>query len=309
MSAAAYATLPPERVSALVSRIDLNDTLSRCARAAARALVFCGLHRFDLEKPVLASKAGLAEKSGGYSPRSMWRGLVELEARGLIHRHAQPPRGKGGEWAVAPIGFTRAFFDLLDARKNQPCANLADKPEYKNSPKQSFRDQPADAGDSHKCEVRQGKTIPEDLLPLVDEMQVKPTGVLSLMKEAKGKGHRLSDVLRCALERLRKLRLSGGRAYGYLHKMIGQERDYAWIAKTRGDDAAKAAEVNAARQSVANDLPKLDGKRFKSISTGAILTVHGPYAHSSAGGVLPLNASELPRFLAAIEARQLVECG
>jgi hypothetical protein len=77
-----------------------------------------------------------------------------------------------------------------------------------------------------------GKTIrlPLDLLPLVEELQIKPEGVCKLMRIAGLKGHRLQDVWAVKRELFLSSGAREGRAVRYFEFLLNCGEDFAYRA-------------------------------------------------------------------------------
>ena len=134
------------------------------------------------------------------------------------------------------------------------------------------------------------------------------------MREAGQRKTRLEDVVRCCAEQIRAAR----NAFAYLRTLLGQDRDWAWLA-TRQDGAAQAAEqathaagqAAASRRKVQDGIAALAGQAFiggdglvRRIEAGMAL-VYTPEEASKRLG-RPLGARPLGEaFLAALRGGQL----
>ena len=100
----------------------------------------------------------------------------------------------------------------------------------------------------------QGIRLPQPLRWLLAHMSAPR--VCLLMREAGQRKTRLEDVVRCCAEQIRAAR----NAFAYLRTLLGQDRDWAWLA-TRQDGAAQAAEqaTHAAGQAAASRRKVQDG--------------------------------------------------
>lgn len=266
-------------------------SLSRCERAVATALLRC-VDKRNMRKPITACKKTLAAICK-YSERAVYDALRGLAQANFIERVKQPAKQRG-RWQVAPVKFTQHFLSFLP---KTPSANSADnlsKPTQEQFINKKQTGCAVSSLKSEKCEKRENRAVPADLLPLHDEFGIRVTGILALMALAKKGGNRLSDLAFFAYQRLRALKIRGSRAFAYLAKMAAQGRDYGYQARIERQAKVETTE----RQAVMSRLPEIDGKSFES-RTGQVFTVRGAMAYTHTG-VLPLNGAELPRFLKAI---------
>lgn len=127
-----------------------------------------------------------------------------------------------------------------------------------------------------------GKTIriPIDLLPLIDELGIKPEGVCKLMRLAGAKGHRLQDVWAVKRDQLLNSGAKEGRAVKYLEFLLNCGDDFAYRASIKvapGDahtaDAGKRAPTSVTRPSAAPQTPEVAAEQAPSTALAKLLAI------------------------------------
>ena len=75
--------------------------------------------------------------------------------------------------------------------------------------------------------------LPMDLLPLVEQLGIRPAGVCKLMRIAKATGHRLQDVWKVKGPQLLSSGAKEGRASTYIEFLLNCGEDFAYRARTK----------------------------------------------------------------------------
>ena len=136
---------------------------------------------------------------------------------------------------------------------------------------QSYQRQPESAGCPVKT-VAIGKfRIPADLAWLIQDQNLAPTGLLSLMSQASKVGQRLSDVV--ALTRSYLLKLSGRRLYAYLSTLVRQGKDYGYIRAHREDEDRMTHDAARETERLAVKAVDWVGRRFSTLDRTGSITV------------------------------------
>lgn len=127
-----------------------------------------------------------------------------------------------------------------------------------------------------------GKTIriPVDLLPLVDELGIKPEGVCKLMRIAGAKGHRLQDVWAVKRDQLLNSGAKEGRAVKYLEFLLNCGDDFAYRASIKpvhgdahNDDAGKRVPTSATCPPTAAQKPALATEQAPNTALAKLLAI------------------------------------
>lgn len=289
-----------------------RDTPDGYLRVIIRIIKKINLSR--LNAPIVASRSTLATESGK-SIETVGRAIKWLEDKGLIERTQKARAGlRGSSSPLIPTtellkalllnGYkprsetTPAAESVGNASYPQIQPESAVKPdasksvEYNNLSENSSRKR-----DSFT--KIDGLTIPSDLAWMTKN-GLKPSGVLSLMKQAKLAKQRLSDVVAVAQQYLRPLH---GRAlYAYVRALLSKDRDYTYIR----NKSTQEAQEHAQEERVSFKATEMVGRHFRNQDD----TAH--YIVQESGLVLELRGeTRLCRrfdegFLLAIENRRLL---
>lgn len=142
--------------------------------------------------------------------------------------------------------------------------------------------------------------IPQDLAWLVNDLDMRATGVLQLMSMAKQAKQRLSDVVAATGKYLQDL--PGREAYAYIKSLLKKGQDFAYKVRATND----ANEEEQERAYLAQKAEAMAGRSFANREGNLIVTVE-------ANGMLTLErdgqraAKRIDRkFLDAIDAGRLV---
>jgi len=156
----------------------------------------------------------------------------------------------------------------------------------------------------------EGKSVPKELVWLVQDCGLSLSGLFSLMKQARNKNKLLSDVVECVKQYLGKL--EGRALFAYLSKLISLERDFAWEVRQRGEKETEAKQKEIDKDRLTAALTKLHGQWFMSKRSGSIFEVDRGSIRKlwfdDSGrvreGYKPVNSA----FLDAIEAGSFARC-
>lgn len=127
-----------------------------------------------------------------------------------------------------------------------------------------------------------GKTIrlPFDLLPLVNELGIRPDGVCKLMRIAGSKGHRLQDVWAVKREQFLASGAREGRAVKYFEFLLNCGDDFAYRASVKtaaGDphtaDAGKPALTSDSGPSRAPQKPAVAAEQATNTALASLLAI------------------------------------
>ena len=142
--------------------------------------------------------------------------------------------------------------------------------------------------------------IPQDLAWLINDLDMRATGVLQLMSMAKQAKQRLSDVVAATGKYLQDL--PGREAYAYIKSLLKKGQDFAYKVRATND----ANEEEQERAYLAQKAEAMAGRSFANREGNLIVTVE-------ANGMLTLErdgqraAKRIDRkFLDAIDAGRLV---
>lgn len=257
------------------------------------------IKKINIAKPhaaIFASRARLASESGK-SICSVHRAVKWLEDFGFIQRQQTArPELRGSSSPLIPTEKMLAALQLLG--HHQPSAatpkgstdsitappNLAHTNPAASSPQTqgSELDCIADSSksmnlknDNHSENIRKPEAfvrlqkvkIPHELAWLVEQQQLRATGVLSLMKLAKHAKQRLSDVVAATSNYLKPHK---GRAlYAYLRTLLGKDKDY----RQQVDAEAKQQATKREQEYLERKAMELTGRRFQTRDGQIILTI------------------------------------
>ncbi|WP_205182591.1 hypothetical protein [Burkholderia sp. LMG 13014] len=234
-----------------------------------------------IKKSTIASKLNINEAT-------VYRSLTALQASGLIERDAQKREGRNIK-TIGYIRLTRLALNMLglsrgsttpavrpngESHATQPSQglqeavaaagkgviNLAPVQDVNNAPKQSYSKNQPRRGLFEKIGNR---TVPGDLAWLHTDNALSLSGLFKLMRIAKQKGARLSDVVMYSRHALSSLK--GRELYAYLTTLIGLPVDHAWRAKEQSEQleaaAAQAAEKRRDEEQI-EEIDRLAGQSF-----------------------------------------------
>lgn len=250
--------------------------------------------------PINASRKTISRESGK-SIETVGRVVKWLEEQELVTRkqkHRADFRGSS-----APLTPTTKLLVVLMLKQSpapkeeyvvDECSQLVDKPASTGSypqnikgphvsadasisthkDQQSLQRQPKTMGSPEKM-VKVGKfSIPGDLVWLVQEQNLAPTALFSLMKQAKEVDQRLSDVV--SVTKTYLVKLSGRPLYAYLSTLVRQNKDYRYISAQQMDSQRMRRDFKIAEQNVCRKAIDLVGRRFQTMDgRGTIDVEHG----------------------------------
>lgn len=270
------------------------DRLSARARTVLSALA----RTVDARRPYAAvyARRDLLTGRAMQSMRTFYRSLDDLEAAGLILRQPQTRYVVDGQFGRAYLRLTVAAGRLLGldaspeasakvAGPNQPAtgeaptlpsATVADGAIYKDLyPASSQKRQPGQ--------------------PPVDLQRLRPLGfhdflIFKLMREARERGKRLSDVVEATWQHLKR----ANRPICYLRALIASTVDFSFQVRrkreasdaSRNEQAAAFAAQDEARKAAGKVFISEDGNRRFSVSDDG-LTAWVQYIDESAARVVP----------------------
>lgn len=224
----------------------------------------------QLNSPILASRATLAEESGK-SVETVHRVVRWLEERGLVERKQRAHPGLRG--STSPLVPTEQLLDALllseaarasvdEAHPNKGAKASAAKPST------VANKNPARAASPEPAFERVGKVmLPRDLAWLVKEQGMNCSGVLRLMKIAGQAKQRLSTVVAATRKYLEGLQ--GRELYAYLRALLGKGKDFGYRA---AEEAREAAELKE-REYLKQKAQTLAGRTFQNRDQSLVVTV------------------------------------
>ncbi len=204
---------------------------------------------------------------------TVYRALSKLEKENLIEREPQKiissnfksiGRIKITSIALKLIGITEYLEKreekLKEKANNASSSNkkddLAQMQDKNRDTLQSLKKQ----SERNSFKEIQGKKVPQDLAWLVEDNNLGIGALFKLMRLAREKGKRLSDIVAVCLHALRKI--SGRGLFAYLNKLITQENDFAYVRAMREEEQME--KQHAAEEKRQLDLAKasLAGRKF-----------------------------------------------
>lgn len=234
-----------------------------------------------IKKSTIASKLNINEAT-------VYRSLTALQTSGLIERDAQKREGRNIK-TIGYIRLTRLALNMLglsrsnatpvaradgESRATQPSqglqgavvavgkgvTDLAPVQDVNNAPQQSYSKNQPRRGLFEKIGNR---TVPSDLAWLHTDNALSLSGLFKLMRAARQKGARLSDIVLYSRHAL--LSLKGRELYAYLTTLVGLPVDHAWRAKEQSDqleaEAAQAAEKRRDEEQL-EQIDRMAGQSF-----------------------------------------------
>jgi len=239
------------------------------------------IKKINIAKPhaaIFASRARLACESGK-SICSVHRAVKWLEDFGFIQRQQTArPELRGSSSPLVPTEKMLTALQLLG--HHQP--STTKQPEVSPQTQGSELDCIADSSksmnlknDNHSENIRKPEAfvrlqkvkIPHELAWLVEQQQLRATGVLSLMKLAKHAKQRLSDVVAATSNYLKPHK---GRAlYAYLRTLLGKDKDY----RQQVDAEAKQQATKREQEYLERKAMELTDRRFQTRDGQITLTI------------------------------------
>ncbi|MFC7518326.1 hypothetical protein ACFQUU_25265 [Herbaspirillum sp. GCM10030257] len=283
--------------------------LRKGGRRALHAIL--AFYNLKTRAAIFPARETLAIEAGVSLP-TLHRDLAELEAREYIvrlpQRHKSVATGaNAGKFWLAPIQLTRKALLLLNLEEvihKQPSLKMRDgiyidkehtkevKPQ--SSSKNTFPDgKPEAKTAATKNEFDPVTKLPVDLLPLLDRHLTIPT-IFRLMKLASAAGKWMSDIFAYRANRIATLDLTGRSLYAYLVELIGEDIDFAYVAKKARTDHAQAEELSDAKNLLQRLRQTCDGLevRKKGEYVGVFRVASNPddcdYIETS-GSLVPVN--------------------
>ncbi|WP_458764316.1 helix-turn-helix domain-containing protein [Cupriavidus basilensis] len=274
--------LPRQIANAIVAIYEgLEDlNLSQTQRRVFACLIRYGVKQDRPSDFMFIKKVTIASKTK-ISEATVYRSLASLEAIGLIAREEQRKtaanlkvvgRIRLGDVAIQRLG-------LADSGHSKPAVatqympdralyagaatgDLASVRDVNLPPLQSStKKQPATP--ARFTEI-QGKTVPADLAWLVQERQLRLSGLFLLMKLARTASQRLSDVVAATRHALAKL--EGKELFAYLAALVRKPVDFTHIAKSMtAETEAKEADRLEAQRRDARLATLVDALRGKTL--------------------------------------------
>ncbi|MBU6486197.1 MAG: helix-turn-helix domain-containing protein [Burkholderiales bacterium] len=253
-------------------------------RKVLACLIRYGVNLNHPEADIFVKKSTIARRLG-INEATVYRSLTALAAAGLIERDPQTKLGQRYK-TIAYIRLSTLALRRLGLARHPEAANaagegcdaatgksigvkppiadsvLAPVQDVNNAPKQSsLKNQPA-RGFFEKIGNRK---VPSDLAWLHVENSLSLSGLFKLMKAAKGKGTRLSDIVTHSKDAVSAIR--GRDLYAYLTNLIGLPIDHAYKAKQRealAQAAQSRAEETAKRDRLQREISSLVGCSYES---------------------------------------------
>lgn len=273
-------------------------------------VVFRLLKKINLANPLspITARRETLAREAGRSVETVGRALRWLEDAGLIQREKKAAPGlKGSKSLIHPtqrlidaLGFAWTYPQngatppaQIDASVSAPLKHSLTKPSCGDPAKPATQN----PGLSQATVRVQGRAIPADLAWMARQ-GLSVIGILTLMKLASQSGKRLSDVV--AVTRGYLDRLRGKALFAYIRKLLQQDKDYAWLARRRQDEAAQGMIEQQAHELVERKAVEWIGRRFHR-KDGAVIEIE-------AGGRFRVTAGREVRVgridLALVEAVQ-----
>ena len=316
----------PSAIARAIAALDespvFRDLPDGYFRVVVRLIKKINLNR--LFSPIVASRGTIAKESGK-SVETVGRAVKWLEDKKLVTRNQKARAGLRG--SSAPLIPTTKLIDALTLRQQNrpmedspapsieppfcpipsleiatPSAPVAgsgypqeivespvksDVSKSMNQNQQSLQRQPETPELAQKAEKIGKFRIPGDLVWLIKQNDLAPTGLLALMKQAKKVGQRLSDVVAVAHGYL--VKLTGRRLYAYLSTLLRQGKDYSYVRAQQIDEhRMNAAAANEAQRIAMKSMDwvgrrfvTLDGIGSIAVETGGWISVSRPGADGS----------------------------
>lgn len=253
-------------------------------------LIRFGLNIENTRQSIFIKKSTIANLME-VNEATVYRALSKLEEEKLIEREEQNRTSSNfkviGKIRITSIAL-KAFGveEYLERRKaklqedaikvsgpkkaNADLAQVQDK--NKNPSLQSLQKQ---SGKNLFKEI-QGRKVPQDLAWLVETNELQISGLLKLMKVAREKGKRLSDIVAVCIDALRKV--TGRALYAYLCKLIDTERDFEYVRVKQEEEKAEQQSAEEAKAETKRLIEvaetNLYGKKFR-LDSGKYITFHG----------------------------------
>lgn len=270
--------------------------LKRGVRATLAAIVSF-VDKQDPAAIVFARKEKIAMRAD-CTDRTIRRHLRELEEAGFIECKEQEHAQKTGQFKVSHIQLTgklKEIIGLVEEQETypQPAEKFsAPKDEMSGAPNIGLSD-PSFISNRH-APLPRGITVPADLKFLTDRMHA--WGVFSLMKKAREKGKRLSDVATCSRARVEKLNLKGGRLYSYLLALIVSATCFVYPAKEAKAQQCEKQAVSLQKARIESARARWKGKQYIAFNkeTARAMTI---FRFSDDGNFVELYDAETNKFI------------
>ncbi|WP_224000015.1 helix-turn-helix domain-containing protein [Cupriavidus pinatubonensis] len=245
-------------------------------RQVLATLIRFALNKSDPTALAFLKKATIAGHLA-ISEATVYRALGALERAGLIERERQQ-RTRANLRVVGRIAFTGRLLQHIGMASQQfsaamhheiapvesglSSASLA-RVSGVNNPKQSSTKKHPGTGSFVRIN---NQAVPFDLAPLVQDQELKASGLFLLMRLARNGGHRLSDIVSVAGHALRPLR--GRELFAYLKSLLERPIDFGHVARVQKarEEEERAATARAAleQQQVAQLVERYRGKRVSA---------------------------------------------
>ncbi|KMY85011.1 hypothetical protein BUMB_04122 [Candidatus Paraburkholderia calva] len=267
--------LPGAIANAIVRAYEgLNEfNFTESARRVLACLVRFGLKLNEMRAAAFIKKSTIAKKLG-INPATVYRALEALEKAGIIYRTAQP-----AVMSIGTICFTQAgltALGLIDPTKREKENHIAHL--YTVAPMQYVNSEPKQSFSKKHCEPIEKKntkqtSLPADLVWLAQEGRVSHYGIFALMRMAREKGHRLSDVVQHAGDYLRSSRIAN--TFAYLRAMLSKPIDYRLLVAQAESIVQSNAAQALERQRVDDQIDRVHAYRGQNYKTdeGEVWTI------------------------------------
>jgi hypothetical protein len=242
--------------------------------ARARSLLAALARTVDAARPFAAifARRELLTGRALQSMRTFYRSLDDLESSGLITRPPQTRYNQAGLFGRAYLHLTpkaAALLGLVEAIVETANTALTDTSHEQSSnafKEISFTPRSASLADGAiykdlipTSQKRQPGRLPEDLHRL-RQLGFREFLIFKLMREAREKGKRLSDVVEASWVNLKRAH----HPISYLRKLLGSPIDFAFRAHSNRQNVLRAAENQAIEDEAKAAATELAGRVFAS---------------------------------------------
>ncbi len=228
------------------------------------------IKKVNLKSPssaIVASRNTLAKESGK-SVETVGRAIKWLESQGLVSRTQKARPGLRG--SESPIHPTPKLIEAL--LLDRPLAVPSETPlavsgdcSKSGTPQQS-KDIQSPKGTSVRLE---GFWIPRDLTWMVTQNGVAAGTVLFLMKRARERAKRLSDVVSVASQYLQDKK--GKALVAYLLRLLAADRDFSFLAKRNQEEESQ----RQLKERIARKAEELKGRWLVNNSRALTIFIEG----------------------------------
>jgi hypothetical protein len=205
------------------------------------------------------------------SMRTLYRGLDDLEAAGLIDRRAQARYVEAGLFGRAYLHLTQRATDLLGLTENQPNVSTpapSPAPTATNAEADSLNRPSATVADGAiykdlnpaSFQKRQSGQVPPDLQRL-QTLGFSDFLIFKLMRIARENGKLLSDVVEATWDHLQKARAP----INYLGALLHNPIDFAYRIRQKRAATLEAQQRTALAKQAKLTVEKHAGETFESI--------------------------------------------